>query len=217
MTAALAAVTSVGLALGGLVLGFREIAPYFSNGYTEEERFQVLVGGDVYPGISRFGREMYLDECTTIGAGAFGLFQPQAERSKVLNNCLVQVAALQRAAPLDSRVWIVSAELDAAAGRLDDMRAAIIRSRQASPGIAAYAIRRLNLIASQPLDAAAASGRTADLTVLFNSNSGRQYLAARYAAGGDSRAEVTALLDAQPPAQQRKFVQVLQRFDGGGT
>lgn len=217
MTAALAAATSLGLALGGMALGFREVAPYFSSGYSEEERFQVLAGGDVYPGVSRFGRDMYLDDCTDTASGTFALFQPQEDRNKVIDNCLTQVAALQQAAPVDARVWIVSAELEAAAGRLDAMKSAIVRSRQASPGIVPYAIRRLNLLDSHGLADADRTGRTADLTTLFNSASGRQYLSERYVAGGDGQAEVATLLAAQPIELQRKFVEVLQRVNGGGT
>lgn len=217
LTAALAAATSLGLALAGIALGFREVAPYFSSGYTEEERFQVLAGGDVYPGVSRFGRDMYLDECTETGAGTFAMFQTPDERNKVIGNCLIQVAALQQAAPLDARVWIVSAELEAAAGKLEDMHKAIIRSRQVSPGIVPYAIRRLNLLDSQGAKTEDVAGRTADLTALFNSPSGRNYLAALYVAGEDGQAEVTTLLNAQPIDQQRRFVEVLQQYNGGGT
>lgn len=217
MTAALAAVTSLGLALGGMALGFRELAPYFSSGYTDEERFAVLAGGDYYPGISRFGRNMYLDECTNVAGGMYAMLQPDAERARLIDNCLVQIAALQTSAPLDGRVWIVSAELEAAAGNLSAMHEAIRRSRAAAPGIAAYAIRRLNLLTGYGMAEGDDAGRLADLAVLFNAESGRVYLAGRYAASETERAEITRLLDSQPVALQQKFVATLQRGQGTGA
>lgn len=217
MTAALAAVTSLGLSLAGIALGLREVAPYFSSGYSEEERFAVLAGGDYYPGISRFGRNMYLDECTNVVTGMYALFQPDTDRRKLIDNCLVQIAALQVSAPLDGRVWIVSAELDAAAGNLDDMQKAIARSRMAAPGITAYAIRRLNLLAAYDPANAEAPGRMADLAALFNGDSGRNYLADLYIRSDTDRALVTGLLEKQPGEIQQKFVAALQRAQAGGA
>lgn len=207
--------TSIGLTIAGLALGFRELAPYFASGYSEADRFAVLSGGDYYPGISRFGRDMYLDECTNTGGGAFALFQPVEERTRLIDNCLVQALALQQAAPLDSRVWIVTAELQAAAGRLDEMHSAIERSRQASPGIVPYAIRRLSLLASYDMASRDEAGRLSDLATLFNSDSGRLYLSNLYAGNDDDRALVTELFAKQPLDVQEKFVAALQRNQGG--
>lgn len=217
MTAALAAVTSLGLALGGIALGFRELAPYFSSGYSDEERFAVLVGGDFYPGISRFGRNMYLDECTNVVGGMYAMFQPDAERNKLIGNCLVQIAALQASTPLDGRVWIVSAELEAAAGNLPAMRQAIQRSRAAAPGIAAYAIRRLNLLSAHGMVPGDEAGRIADLRVLFNGETGRAYLSELYMRSEADRELVTGLLDKQSLELQQKFVATLQRAQAGGA
>lgn len=213
LTAALAAATSVGLVAAGLVLGAREIAPYFSSGFTPEERFNVLAGGDVFPAVSRFGRDMYLDECASTALGSYASFQPVERRAVVIENCLVQARALQRLAPLDARIWIVSAELEAAQGNLDAARAALQRSRETSPFVVAFAIRRI-LVADTYLfgDPGQAKGRATDMASLFYSRAGIDYLGSLYARNPDDREALTSLASRQEPKLQEAFLSAVQKW-----
>lgn len=207
------------LALGGYVT-FVELPPLANHGLDAQQSFEALaVGDELTPALSIFSVQSTMERCFAALNSSYGLAQPTGRRNVVVDRCngLARDAVAHN--PTSSLAWDIAAMTAGERGDWPGLNQALARSRAAAPNeewTAALRFAAAEDYVAQ-LDPTAASGHTADIGLLLQSNRGADVIAQRYLADSAFRSRITALIETLPADQQAHFVKATQAAQASDT
>lgn len=201
-------VLSLALLGGGAWVGYREALPYFSSGIEDAERFSALAEGPPTPGPSIASERLVLDVCVRTIASIYGRLQSATRKATVNDNCRKAADAAVRVNPSSSYAWYVGALASGLTGDIAGMNMRLLRSQQTGPSEQWIAELRVPLAEDHlgQLAPEVRANHDRDLRMLVASSRGISSIAGRYVDEAGFRERITAIVEAMPEEDQRRFV-----------
>ncbi len=206
------AACSLALVAGGAAATFSEARPYlYASG--EADKLAAFAEGGIAPGLSVLSARVLLDDCHGAMTSLRALTEPPAVRANVARGCAGLAHVVTAQMPTYSHGWYVAARSALVQADPSAMNAALVLSARTGPAELWLAALRVGLgeQALETLSAQALAGHERDLALLASARRGVEALAPRYLADADFRERLVRLLEAEPPARQRTFVNEIRR------
>lgn len=214
-------ILSLALLGSGAWVGWREATPYFSGGIEDAERFASLAEKVPAPGLSIASERLVLDNCVRTISSLYGRLLPAARKAAVSGNCLQAADAIVKQSPSSSYAWYVGALSSGRIGDIAGMNARLLQSQETGPTEQWIAELRVPLAEDHLADLTpeVRARHDRDLRMLVATSRGIDSIADRYVRQADFRERITAIVEAMPEVDQRRFVSQVgtaaQRAVGG--
>jgi len=202
-------VTSGGaLFAAGLLLSAGEIAPFFSGGANEAQRFGAVVAGTYEPGTSLFSKNLFFSDCMSIPDSLFAKAQPTKRRQSFSQKCYDAARVATATMPTYADAWLVLADTALSLGDLDGFRSGLTASQRVAPDVHWLGEQRVVLAAenADKLDDPARAAYRLDLAALFGSPGGAKVLATRYLSHQEEQELILQIGETMPANIQRRFL-----------
>lgn len=191
-----------------------EFAPYFVGGSGEQQRYSAIVSGDFTPAISRWSRDLFIDDCLKAPGSVAVVRLPEEQRAALYRACRERARTVVHAAPTASNAWLVIADTSARLGDLDASSEALAQSKRSAPNIEWLATRRTRLLETYFDEMSVAYGENyqSDLDALARSESSIQVLVRRYVRQPEFRSYYEEAISKTAPALQKTFLGSVSRL-----
>lgn len=186
----------------------REASPYFSAGIEDAERFSALADKVPMPGLSIASERLVLDNCVRTISSLYGRLQPSDRKQAVARSCLEAADEITEANLSSSYAWYVAALSAERLGDTVGMAERLAQSQVTGPNEQWIAELRVPLAEDHlaALDSRTRANHERDLRMLVASTRGIFSIARRYVGVASFRERITAIVEAMPEAEQRRFV-----------
>lgn len=203
---------ALGLAVAGLWLTARELAP-FDYAYRVVQDPTTLARDRTLPRpVSTEGNRVLLDTCAQGLQGLGFALGPTAAKAAIAENCLEMAAAATRLMPTYSYAHYVSALALLRLDRAEEAQDALALSQKTARNEQWIAELRVALAEDNSELFADYLGAThpGDLALLAQSARGIRSIARRYVSGPTFRERITGVVETLPDAVQARFVQLVR-------
>ena len=212
-TLLLASLCVMAAGIGGVV---GELSPYFTAGANADQRITALASYSYQPGASTTSRALILDDCHSVTNSLLGLAQASSRRDALVTACIDYATAFVTESPVNSRGWLISAEMAADLDNAEAYNYGLAMSRLTAPGSNWMADDRVQLSRGHAgwLDEANKQGLADDIRLLMLTDSGTTFLAEIYDSDPDFREQLTSVIETVDPERQQRFLQIYARASG---
>ncbi len=209
-------VASLAVMAAGTAGVIGELSPYFTAGANADQRITALASYSYRPGASTTSRSLILDDCHAVTNSLLGLAQSSARRDALVTACIDYATAFVTESPVNSRGWLISAEMAADLDNPDAFNHGLAMSRLTAPGSNWMADDRIQLARAHVgwLDEVNREGLAADIRLLMLTESGTQFLAELYNGDPDFREQLTSVIETVDNERQQRFLQIYARLSG---
>ena len=206
----LIAVLAGGLVLGaaGAVTAYQEFEVFAAGGLSPADRFAALVQGSYHAAPSILGKRLVLDACLEATNGFFGMMQPGADRTAMLEHCRAEADRIAAEVPSYAFAHLIGALAAAKLGDADGFNRRMLQAQITAPNELWVAELRVPVVEDQiaNISPEVLARQEADLRLMVASNRGVASISERYIHEPDFRERITAIVETMPEAEQRKFI-----------